>query len=225
MRLVALLLTAVVVSGCDASHDADDRPVVVAGFYPLAWAAERIGGADVRVVNLTPAGTEPHDLELSPRQAGSVRGASLVVYVGGAFQPALEDAVAALGVPYRTQFPCFLYGLRYFLDFYLPTLGVVIEVDDPSHNRLDKSEAAVFHEEADRRAVRPAAEAMVELLGLAHRERRRFFAVKRAEAKVIGAALFKLYKFSHYIQDVDAGQDLLYRIRRNHAIRGTTNLG
>ena len=40
---------------------------MVAAFYPLAWAAERVGGDTVDVRNLTPPGTEPHDLELSAR--------------------------------------------------------------------------------------------------------------------------------------------------------------
>ncbi len=53
---------------------------------------------------------------------------------------AMEEAVATLGICYRTQFPCFLFGLRYFLDVYLPTIGVVIEVDDPSHFKGDKPE-------------------------------------------------------------------------------------
>lgn len=63
------------------------------------------------------------------------------LYRGTEAELALEDAVAALGVPYRTQFPGFLFGVRYFVDFYLPTLGLVIEVDDPSHERNDKREA------------------------------------------------------------------------------------
>lgn len=66
----------------------------------------------------------------------SVRWAKL--YKGTAAELALEDAVASLGVPYRTQFPYYLYGLRFFPDFLLPTLGVIIEVDDPSHNKADK---------------------------------------------------------------------------------------
>lgn len=51
---------------------------------------------------------------------------------------ALEDAVAALGIPYRHQFPGFLYGFRFFPDFVLPTLRVVLEVDDASHGKPDK---------------------------------------------------------------------------------------
>lgn len=95
MRLLALLAVTVCLAGCGADEAADERPSVVVGFYPLAWAAERIGGPEIRVVNLTPAGTEPHDLELSPRDVSAIRDASLVVYVGGGFQPALEDAVEA----------------------------------------------------------------------------------------------------------------------------------
>lgn len=67
------------------------------------------------------------------------------LYKGTPAERALEDAVAALGVPYRTQFPGFLYGFRFFPDFLLPTLNVVIEVDDSSHTR-----AAKMIEDADR---------------------------------------------------------------------------
>ena len=60
------------------------------------------------------------------------------LYKGTPAELALEGAVAALGVPYRTQFPGYLYGSRYFPDFVLPTLQIVIEVDDDSHNKTDK---------------------------------------------------------------------------------------
>jgi len=63
------------------------------------------------------------------------------LYRGTEAELALEDAVAALGYPYRTQFPGFLFGVRFFVDFFLPTLGLVIEVDDPSHDRDDKQQA------------------------------------------------------------------------------------
>ena len=67
---------------------------MVASFYPLAWAAERVAGdAVAEIVNLTPAGAEPHDIELSPSDVETIRDAQLVVYIGGGFQPALEDAI------------------------------------------------------------------------------------------------------------------------------------
>src|SRR3954467_5508567 len=86
---VALLLT-----GCGAAGDpAGDsgRLTVVAGFYPLEWAAQRVGGDRVDVSSLTPPGAEAHDLELAPQDVAAVAEADLVVYLNG-FQPALDQA-------------------------------------------------------------------------------------------------------------------------------------
>lgn len=51
---------------------------------------------------------------------------------------AMEEAVSRLGVPYRIQFPYYLWGVRFFPDFLLPTLKLIIEVDDDSHNEKAK---------------------------------------------------------------------------------------
>ncbi|HYI74351.1 MAG TPA: metal ABC transporter substrate-binding protein [Gaiellaceae bacterium] len=94
MRVLLLVL---VLAGCAtgcARGEPDPELDVVASVYPLAWAAERVAAGSIDdVVNLTPPGAEPHDVELSPRDVETVRAAELVVYLGGGFQPALEDAV------------------------------------------------------------------------------------------------------------------------------------
>jgi zinc transport system substrate-binding protein len=89
---VLLLALSLAVSGCGGG-DSDSERTVVAAFYPLAWAAERVAGDAVDVVNLTPPGAEPHDVELSPGDVEAVREAELVIYLGGGFQPALERAL------------------------------------------------------------------------------------------------------------------------------------
>lgn len=93
--VLSFLLAAVVLTpacGGTGGGASGDRSIVAA-FYPLAFAAGRIApGADVS--NLTPAGAEPHDLELTAREVERVRTADLVLYVGGGFMPALEDAVS-----------------------------------------------------------------------------------------------------------------------------------
>jgi zinc transport system substrate-binding protein len=81
-------------AACGGSETKTSGTEVVAGFYPLAFAAEQVGGAAVDVRNLTPAGAEPHDLELTAQDVKAVRDADLVVYLGGGFMPALERAVA-----------------------------------------------------------------------------------------------------------------------------------
>jgi zinc transport system substrate-binding protein len=99
-RLTSLLVAAFVLSsfvlGCgdDSEAEGSGRRDVVAAFYPLAFAAEQVGGGSVRVTNLTPPGAEPHDVELSVRDVERVREADLVLYLGSGFQPALEDAAA-----------------------------------------------------------------------------------------------------------------------------------
>ena len=45
------------------------------------------------VTNLTAPGVEPHDLELTPDQIEAITTADLVLYLGGGFQPAVEDAI------------------------------------------------------------------------------------------------------------------------------------
>jgi zinc transport system substrate-binding protein len=65
---------------------------VVGAFYPVAYAAERVGGGRVQVTNLTPAGAEPHDLELSPKQIDQILDADVVFDMGRRFQPAVEKA-------------------------------------------------------------------------------------------------------------------------------------
>jgi zinc transport system substrate-binding protein len=64
---------------------------VVANFYPVAEAASRVGGDRVDVTNLTPAGVEPHDLELAPDDVDHLEDADLVLYLGEGFQPAVAE--------------------------------------------------------------------------------------------------------------------------------------
>jgi zinc transport system substrate-binding protein len=93
--LVAALVMAVLGacgSGSTSGPDAKGRLRVVAGFYPLDAAARRVGGDLVSVTDLTPAGAEPHDLELDPGDVDRIGSADVVLYLGGGFQPALERA-------------------------------------------------------------------------------------------------------------------------------------
>lgn len=89
----AALLALGTVAACSASPaDTSGRTSVVTGFYPLQFVAEKVGGPDTTVVNLTQPGAEPHDMELSPVQVGQVADAALVLYLKG-FQPQLDAAI------------------------------------------------------------------------------------------------------------------------------------
>lgn len=72
-----------------------------------------------------------------------MNGRFAALYRGTPSERALEPAVAALGHPYRTNFPLYLYegGCQFFPDFVIPSLGLVIEVDGDSHNETALEDA------------------------------------------------------------------------------------
>jgi len=90
---LAALVSTLLLAGCGALADDGDGSdlQVVAAFYPLHYVAERVAGEHATVENLTLAGTEPHDLELTVRETADLGSADLVVFQGG-FQPAVDAA-------------------------------------------------------------------------------------------------------------------------------------
>jgi len=93
-RIILLAILGLTLASCGSP---DPTPTsgslrVVAAFYPLQYAAQQVLGDAATVSVLTPPGAEPHDIELTPQQAGEVADADLVLYIPG-FQPALDAAL------------------------------------------------------------------------------------------------------------------------------------
>ena len=76
-------------------------------------------------------------------------------------------------------------------------------------HRIEKFEAVVVHQEADRSAVRAAAEAVVELLGGRHRERPRAFVVERATRRVFLALALQRHARGDQLHDIGACQQVV----------------
>ncbi|MEV4261521.1 metal ABC transporter substrate-binding protein [Kribbella sp. NPDC049584] len=79
-------------AGSSATGAGNGKLDVVTSFYPLEFIARSVGGDAVNVTTLTAPGVEPHDLELTPKQVGSIATAKLVVYEKD-LQPAVDEAV------------------------------------------------------------------------------------------------------------------------------------
>jgi zinc transport system substrate-binding protein len=97
--ILALLTAVPLVAGCGGGSEASDagsRTSVVTSFYPLEYVAQRVAGDTAEVTNLTQAGREPHDLELTVRQTADVAEADVVLYEKG-FQPDVDDAIDQSG--------------------------------------------------------------------------------------------------------------------------------
>lgn len=75
----------------------EDRLLVVASVFPLAWLAGEIApAAEVRLLGA--GGQDPHDLEMSPRERSAIEDADVVLHMGPiGLQPQVEQAVAGAG--------------------------------------------------------------------------------------------------------------------------------
>ena len=68
---------------------------IVAGFYPLAYAAESIAGDLADVISLAGPGVDAHDLELTASDVAKITDADLVIYIPN-FIPALDAVIKTL---------------------------------------------------------------------------------------------------------------------------------
>ncbi|HEX4190426.1 MAG TPA: metal ABC transporter substrate-binding protein [Marmoricola sp.] len=80
-------------AACSGVTPSDGKPQVVTSFYPLYFVASRIVGDDADVTNLTKPGAEPHDLELTPRQAVLVSKSEVALYEKG-LQPSVDQVIS-----------------------------------------------------------------------------------------------------------------------------------
>jgi len=89
--LVLLCLIGVVVlavmRGQRSAVATDGKLSVAASYYPLYEFARQVGGSDVAVTNVTPAGVEPHEYEPSPQALARVDDADVFIYNGGTLEP------------------------------------------------------------------------------------------------------------------------------------------
>ncbi|MCK9344641.1 MAG: zinc ABC transporter substrate-binding protein [Candidatus Pacebacteria bacterium] len=85
--ILGVLLTFLVLTRGRQAEPANGRIHIVSSFYPLSYAAEKVGGNLVLVNTLVPAGVEPHDFEPSPRDFVDIGKADILVFNGAALEP------------------------------------------------------------------------------------------------------------------------------------------
>jgi len=67
---------------------------VTASFYPLAFLASEIGGDKVQVLNVTPAGAEPHEYEPTSRDIAEMEQSKILIINGLGLEPWYENVKA-----------------------------------------------------------------------------------------------------------------------------------
>lgn len=101
--LLLSVLTIGLVAGCTSSQPttstnktSDPQLQVTTSFYPMYYFATQIGGNYVSVTNLTPAGVEPHDYELTPQNFAAIQDSQLLILNGGQLEPWAGDVTTDL---------------------------------------------------------------------------------------------------------------------------------
>ncbi len=86
--LLALLLSACT----SASTDIEEKDSIIVSFYVLEDLTSQIVGDNFEVVNLLPAGTEPHGYELSTQDMVTLQSIPNLIVLGNGFESWLEEA-------------------------------------------------------------------------------------------------------------------------------------
>ncbi|MDF2719157.1 MAG: transporter substrate-binding protein [Paenibacillus sp.] len=97
--LIVMLVLAAVMTGCGSKSNVtitDGKVNVVTTFYTLYDFASRIGGDKANVINLVPAGVEPHDWSPKSRDLKNMSKAQLFVYNGAGFEGWVHDFLDSL---------------------------------------------------------------------------------------------------------------------------------
>lgn len=73
-----------------------DTMLVAAALYPLAEIVDSVGGTHVKVMNLTPPGSDAHGVELTAQQLESLNEAKITFYLGENYQPTVQKSIESL---------------------------------------------------------------------------------------------------------------------------------
>lgn len=102
---IVSVVTALSLAGCGAKEEASApqssgesaaKPKVYTTIYPLEFAAKRIGGEYVDVINIIPPGVEPHDYEPTAKDMVALSDADIFAYNGSGLELWVDKAVQSL---------------------------------------------------------------------------------------------------------------------------------
>lgn len=105
---IGLLLLAGIVIGCGdgastkSQFQDTDKISVVTSIYPMYDFTSKIAGDKAEIINLVPAGTEPHDFELSTGDMQLLEQADMFIYNGADMEPFADKTIQALSNPQLT---------------------------------------------------------------------------------------------------------------------------
>lgn len=83
------------IAGCSTGaqeSEQKEKLTVYASVYPLADFAQKIGGDQVEVINMVPAGVDPHDFEPTAKELARLSESDIFLYNGAGFEGWVDKA-------------------------------------------------------------------------------------------------------------------------------------
>ncbi len=98
LLISVMMMSSILLSGCGTTKNSlvEGKINVVTSFYPLYDFTKKIGGEHVNVINLVPAGVEPHDWAPKSRDMKNITKAEIFVYNGAGFEGWVDDFLKGL---------------------------------------------------------------------------------------------------------------------------------
>ncbi|MBW7473577.1 zinc ABC transporter substrate-binding protein [Paenibacillus oenotherae] len=98
LTLIMIVISVIALAGCGDSGSklVEGKTNIVTSIYPLYFLAKEIGGDQVNVVNMIPAGVEPHDWSPKSRDLDTAAKAQLFLYNGAGLEGWVDDFLEGL---------------------------------------------------------------------------------------------------------------------------------
>ena len=100
MFTVSLILLAACSNTSTTEENAEDKKItIMTSIYTLYDFTSKIAGDRAEVINLVPAGAEPHDFEPTPKDMANLSKADIFIYNGGGYETWIEDVLNSIDHP------------------------------------------------------------------------------------------------------------------------------
>ena len=98
--LIIIILISIFACGNNDNKNTSGKLTIYTSIYPIYDFTKKIGGEKITVYNMTKAGAEPHDFEITSKDMANLSKADLFIYNGGGMEHWIDSVKEALNIKY-----------------------------------------------------------------------------------------------------------------------------
>ena len=98
--IIIIILLSIFACGDNDNKNTFGKLQIYTSIYPIYDFTKKIGGEKITVYNMTKAGAEPHDFEITSKDMANLSKADLFIYNGGGLEHWVDSVKNALNIKY-----------------------------------------------------------------------------------------------------------------------------